>query len=519
MRMIDHFHEGMRRSPDRPAFVDDEKGMTFREVDDFSARLKDGLHGLGFTTGTRIAVYAPNDALAMACVVGVMRSGAVWLPLNWRNSVEVNAAFLRLAECEVLFFHSSLAAEAASLQAQVDTLTSGICIDQGPGADVSSGMSALLAAGTAVAPEVPDDPDHVLALFPTGGTTGLSKAVPWTQRMWTAATAATLACCPPRSRSPVHLVAAPMTHAAGALALWMTPSATTSVLVRKADPAIVMQAVEQHRVTHLYLPPTVIYAMLVHPDVSTVDFSSLEYLLTASAPISPDKLEEALHRFNTSVCQAYGQVEAPLWLTFLSAEDLVAADRTAVPDRFASCGRVVEGSAVEIMSDDGEILGSGQRGEIVARGPLVFDGYCDNPTATEETARFGWHHTGDVGFKDVDGYVYIVDRKKDMIITGGFNVYSAEVEQVILGHPAVLDGVVIGVPDQKWGEAVKAVVQCRAGQSVSADELCDLVRAALGGVHTPKSVEFWDDLPRSSNGKVLKKEVRRRFWAGSARAV
>ena len=242
-------------------------------------------------------------------------------------------------------------------------------------------------------------------------------------------------------------------------------------------------------------------------------------VLEQAAPIAPGKLKEAMEVFGPCLCQAYGQAEAPQLITFLSTADLLDAMREGKEGRFASCGRATLNMRVEIMDDEGLLLPPGQRGEIVARGNLVFPGYYQNAAATAEVSRFGWHHTGDIGYKDDEGFVYIIDRKKDMIITGGFNVFSNEVEQVILSHPAVQECAVVGVPDDKWGEAIKAVVELKPGLRCSEQEVMTLVREKLGSVHTPKSVEFWPEIPRSTNGKVLKKDVRQRYWKGRDRAV
>jgi acyl-CoA synthetase (AMP-forming)/AMP-acid ligase II len=221
--------------------------------------------------------------------------------------------------------------------------------------------------------------------------------------------------------------------------------------------------------------------------------------------------------FGPVVCQSFGQAEAPMFLTFLSTRHLL--DAPPGSDRWSSCGRATLGQRVEIMGEDGGLLGRGERGEIVARGDLVFDGYYENAQASEEVSKFGWHHTGDVGYKDDHGFVYIVDRKKDMIVTGGFNVFSAEVEHVIAGHPAVEDCAVVGVPDEKWGEAVKAVVQLKPSTEATEDEIIQLVKSRLGSVHAPKTVDFVANLPRSPNGKVLKRDIRDKFWAGAQRRV
>ena len=184
-----------------------------------------------------------------------------------------------------------------------------------------------------------------------------------------------------------------------------------------------------------------------------------------------------------------------------------------------SCGRPTVFTQVEIMDDDGRLLAPNERGEIVVRGTLVMKGYYRNPKATEEASRFGWHHTGDIGFKDDDGYFYIVDRKRDMIISGGFNIYPSEIEQVLWAHPSVQDCAVVGVPDEKWGEAVKAVIQMKEGTKATVEELAAFCRQRLGGMKTPKSFEIWDQLPRSPVGKVLKRTIRDRYWTGRDRNV
>jgi len=204
-----------------------------------------------------------------------------------------------------------------------------------------------------------------------------------------------------------------------------------------------------------------------------------------------------------------------MFISFLSASDLTRGDEA----RWRSCGRSNLTLRAAIMDEQGNLCGPGERGEIVVRGSLVIPGYYKNPQASAAVQREGWHCTGDVGFRDAAGFFYIVDRKKDMIITGGFNVFSAEVEHVILSHPAVRDCAVIGVPDSKWGEAIKAIVQLKQDASASEDDLISLVKGTLGSVHAPKSVEFWAELPRSPAGKVLKRDIRDRYWQGAERNV
>lgn len=449
-------------------------------------------------------------------MIAIFRAGGRWVPINMRNPVPINAAFLRTTGCEVLFYHRSLASQTRDLMGTVPTLRRVVCLDDHADDGVGQGLRDFTDAGPGTASEPPNEPLRVETVFPTGGTTGLSKAAIWTQRTWDAAIKAFWTCLP-TDRPAVHLVAAPMTHGAGVVALMMMAEGATNIVLPSADAIGILEAIERHSVTHFYIPPTVLYNMLAHPRVREFDYSSLRAIVLAAAPVAPAKFQEAMDVFGPVMCQSYGQAEAPMFLTFLSSRELLQAPEGT--DRWSSCGRATLGQRVEIMSDAGELLPAGQRGEIVAQGDLVFDGYYENPEATTAASEHGWHHTGDIGFKDDTGYVYIVDRKKDMIVTGGFNVFSAEVEHVIAGHPAVEDCAVIGVPDEKWGEAVKAVVQLKPGATASEDDLISQVKAALGSVQAPKSIDFVASLPRSPNGKVLKRDVRQQYWAESDRNV
>ena len=214
--------------------------------------------------------------------------------------------------------------------------------------------------------------------------------------------------------------------------------------------------------------------------------------------------------------QLFGQSEAPMMISTLAPRDHFRPDGSAARERFSSAGRPTPLTTVAIMDDDGHLLDRGERGEIVVRGSLVMAGYYKNSQASAEAARYGWHHTGDIGYLDQDNYLFIVDRAKDMIITGGFNVYSAEVEQVLLAHPAVQDCAVVGLPDEKWGERVTAVLQLRPGQAVTADDVRAFVKERLGSVKAPKQVEVWPDLPRSKVGKILKPEIKSRLHASES---
>jgi len=280
-----------------------------------------------------------------------------------------------------------------------------------------------------------------------------------------------------------------------------------------------MQAIERERVTHMFLPPTALYSMLAHPRVREFDYSSLKYFLLAGAPVSPDKLKQAVEVFGPCMCQSYGQTEAHMIVTWLPPEVVAASARGENPERLISCGRASYPVRVEMMDDEGRLLPVGEVGEIVVRGGLVGGGYFELPKETAEARAFGWHHTGDVGRRDAHGFVYIVDRKKDMVVTGGFNVFTAEVEAAVMELPEVHECAVIGAPDDHWGEAVTAVVVAAQGAKIDEQAVIAHCKARLGSVKAPKAVHVWDEVPRTGAGKFDKKAIRARFWQGAERNV
>jgi fatty-acyl-CoA synthase len=312
----------------------------------------------------------------------------------------------------------------------------------------------------------------------------------------------------------VYLALAPLTHAAGVLCFPIMTHGGQIVVMPKPDLGDFLALVEQRRVTHTFLPPTLIYMLLGHPKLASADLSSLQCFWYGAAPMSTSRLEEAIERIGKVMAQLFGQSEAPMMISMMSPAEHFRPDGSVDRARLASAGRPGPLVTVAIMDEGGRVLPQGERGEIVVRSSLVMAGYYKDEAATREAGRHGWHHTGDIGYLDADNFLFIVDRAKDMIITGGFNVYSAEVEQALMQHAAVQDCAVVGLPDEKWGERVTAVVQLHAGAHATEDELKAFVKAKLGSVKAPKQVLAWPELPRSKVGKVLKKEVRATLLGG-----
>ena len=290
----------------------------------------------------------------------------------------------------------------------------------------------------------------------------------------------------------------------------------TVVIEQGFEPARFFELVARHRVTATFMVPTMIYRMLDDPGLPGASLESLQMIIYGAAPMSPARLAEGIGRLGPVFMQLYGQTEAPNCITALRRRD---HDPVAHPQRLASCGVPIGPIEVALLDDAGREVADGEVGEICVRGPLVMLGYWNRPEETAHAFRHGWLHTGDLARRDADGFLYIVDRSKDMIISGGFNVFPREVEDVLTGHPAVAAAGVIGVPDETWGEAVKAVVVLRPGLQASAAELTALVRERKGPVHAPKSVEFVDALPLTGLGKPDKKVLRARYWGATGRAV
>lgn len=518
MRVIDYFDKAVSEAPDRPAFIDRHGSYTYQEMRDASNAIAVALQDNDIAPSAGVAVYSPNRADAFACILASFRAGGTWVPINARNALDANIAFMLLTKCEWLFYHSSFAEFVPEIEREVSCLKHAICIDGVDGEHISVAQFTEKSTDRIPA-EIPYDMHRTCTVLGSGGTTGRSKGIMWDNLTWSTMIAETQITMP-SATYPVHLCAAPMTHAAGILTFMLTPQIPTNVIVEKIDPLELMQTIEKHRVTHVFLPPTALYAMLSHPRVREFDYSSLTHFLIAASPVSPEKLAEAVDVFGPCMCQCYGQAEAPMLITYLPQADLVEAlEDENLRHRLKSCGKPCSQTRMAIMDAEGNVLPRGERGEIVVQGNLVSPCYFDNPQATAEVRTHGWHHTGDVAYWDEDGYVYIVDRMKDMIITGGFNVFSAEVENAINGHEAVENCAVIGTPDDKWGEAVTAVVMLKPDGQASADEIITFAKEILGSVKAPKRVEFWDDMPRSPVGKILKTEIRKTFWGDSDRAV
>lgn len=510
MRLIDYLDKGATLGAGAPCLSMGEQTLSYREVQILTYRVARGLQRSGVKPGDKVAILSGNDPLAFACVFGISRAAAVWCPINPRNEAAENRFVLDAFDCVCLVFDSAFASLVEQMLPDLPKLSTLVCLDQS--LPFAQAFERWL-DGIGDEPIEVDAIDDLAMIAGTGGTTGQPKGVMLSGRNLETMSALTLMGYP-FNGLPAYLALAPLTHAAGVLCFPILALGGRVVMMPKPDLTEFLSLIERHRITHTFLPPTLIYMLLQHPDLAQTRLDSLQCFWYGAAPISAARLEQALLKIGPVMAQFFGQTEAPMMISMMAPKDHFNPNGSIARHRLASAGRPAPLVQVRIMNKDAEHLPTGENGEIVVRSSLVMLGYYKDPQATEEVSRNRWHHTGDIGYLDQDGFLYIVDRAKDMIISGGFNIYSVEVEQALMQHPDVRDSAVIGLPDEKWGERVAAVLQLHPGHSVDPEEIKAFVKARIGSVKAPKQVEIWSDLPRSKVGKVLKKEIRSKLVTG-----
>ena len=503
----------LARGGDRIAFVDDDRSLSYREVGEMLSRLIQALAARGLMRGDAVATLSANRVEAFLATSAANTMGLRSTAMHPLGSEDDHAYILDDGAIDTLFVdpygHAERARALAARRPGLRLLSFGPC----------AGATDILAeaARFTPAPIVPQaHAEDVANLTYTGGTSGRPKGVMTTHRARVTLTMTELAEWDWPRDPPRYLVATPITHAAGAIVLPVLMKGGTAVLTHGFDPKGFREQVARHRISMTFMVPTMLYRLLDEPASATADLASLEVVVYGASPMSPSRLAQAIDRFGPVFMQLYGQTEAPNAVTVLRRAD---HDPVRHPERLASCGVPIGSSQVALLDEAGRDVGVGAVGEICVRGPLVMQGYRNKPEETAQALRHGWLHTGDLARRDADGFLYIVDRSKDMIISGGFNVFPREVEDVLTAHPAVAAAGVIGVPDANWGEAVKAVVVLRDGARASAAELIALVRERKGPVHAPKSVDFVGSLPLTGLGKPDKKALRARYWTDATRAV
>jgi long-chain acyl-CoA synthetase len=491
--MIDPLRRAMLVRRSETAVVCGSTSLTYQEVWERCRRLVGGLQALGVERGDRVAVIAPNSHRFLECYQAIPGAGMVFVPLNPRHTGPELRYALQDSAARVVF-------------CGIGDLGLGDIVEHV--IDFDAAYEDLLVSSDAA--DFPDDLDEntTAGLFYTGGTTGASKGVILTHRNLIANAMHYSMCCPftPETK---WLIVAPLFHAAGSIAVLSTVwSAGQQVVLPAFDPGVALDLIERQRITATVVVPTMLAAMTEEQHRDPRDVSTLRYLSHGGSPISTETLRRAHAAFpDAELLHIYGATELAPIATVLPHEE-----RVLDTPRARSCGQPARGVDVAVIDPSGKLVTTGEVGELAVRGANVMAGYWNKPAETAAALVDGWYRTGDLGYQDDEGYLFLVDRAKDMIVTGGENVYSTEVEEALYAHPAVLEAAVFGVPDDRWGEAVHAVVVPR--QPVEPDELASHCRGLIAGYKVPKVIEIQDEpLPKSGAGKVLKRELRDKYWA------
>ena len=499
MLPIEQFWRAAARFPDRPAVIHPQGEVRFRELAAQVRSAAAALQALAPSDGGRVAIGAANSLWHLVALLATLASGKTWIPLNPRSGVPDLRRILEFTAPEIVAMDDALANRLGNTPGRRVLLEGG-----GPDA-----LSTLVArhACTPLRP-VPRALSDVQAIKFTGGTTGIPKGVMQSCRAWNTMFASQLYAFG-FNEADRFMVSAPLTHGSSTYVLPILGTGGCLVFPEETRPGAMLDAIERHRVTTLFVPPVLVHSLVGENAVRRRDTASIRNLIYGAAPMDANRIDEAIAAFGPVLATTYGQTEAPQIISCLPASEL------AQPRNRASVGRPGLLTAVAIDTPEGPLTRASAEGEILVRGDLVMTGYWQQPEKTAQTIVDGWLHTGDIGAFDERGFLFIKGRKSDVIITGGFNVYPSDVEAALTQHPAVQECCVLGVPDDKWGEAVHAAVTLRPGAAASRDALISFLKEQVGSVLAPKEIHFFDALPRTAVDKISKPDVRSAIEAGA----
>jgi len=518
MRLHDYLNYRSREHPDDEFAIEGERTVRYREAAAEVNRMANALIAAGLQLGDRIAVLSKNSIEYALLYYACSKAGVVPVPLNYRLAANEWAYIINDAGARMLIAANEFVAAIDPIRRELPNVEHFVAVNVGR-VEGWQDFHPWVAAQRDTRPDREISTDDDVYQMYTSGTTGHPKGAVITHSAVSAqlAQVTSLIQGGPGKRT---LVVVPMYHAAGAVTSFVTVYWGGALLIQADfNPPEVVRAMDEERVVTTTLVPAMIQALLVFvPDVAKRQYKDLQQITYGASPIAEETLRKAMDVFKCGFAQAYGMTETTAVLSYLFPDDHRRAVKEE-PGLLLSAGRPVVGTELRIVDEEDKPMPEGEIGEIIARGPQLMRGYWNLADETAEALRGGWMHTGDAGVMDSRGYLYIQDRVKDMIVSGGENVYPRTVEEVVFQHPAVADAAVIGVPDDQWGETVKAIVVLREGETATEEEIIDFCRGKLGGFERPRSVEFVSELPRNPSGKVIKRELREPYWKGHTRRV
>ncbi len=507
---------------DRPALLFRDRVITYRQLEARSNQLAHALQGLGLKRGDRVAIVSPNRPEIVEIECALYKLGLVKVALNSRLAPAELEDAMANAEPVAVFAGPEHRAMVDATTASLSSLAHRIGFDLG--AEEKSGawkdFEPLIGNCPDTHIRVEMRPEELAVLHYTSGSTGKLKAAMQTVGNRQASLRKIVMGRMSSGPGDVLALCGPITHASGMFIQPMLFQGATILILERFHPAEMLAAIEKHKVTITFFVPAMINALLAEPSIKTRDLSSLKLVSYGAAPMSPTRIREAWAAFGPVLAQGYGAGETTGGVVSLSTEDHRRAIEGDRPELLSACGRPLGECEVEVLDDEGHPVSGDAIGEICVRGPDVFAGYWRAEASTREVLQDdGWLRTGDLARVDHEGYIHIVDRRKEMLVSGGFNVYPSEVEAVLAQHPSIYEVCVIGVPDDHWGEAVKAVVVLKPGQEATDTDVMDFCKGRLADFKRPRSVDFVAALPKNPNGKMSRKDVREPYWRGRTRRV
>ena len=512
----------VREYPNKTAVVYKDVRRTFRELDSRVNALANGLLTLGIKGGDRVGMLLRNCCEFIEIDLALSKTGIVRVPLNARLTGNDHEYMLNDSEADTLIFGEGFTEVVQTIRPNLKSVRRFIRVSEGLSkANVLEALDyeGLIEKNSLEEPFSEIEEGDLHTLFYTSGTTGKPKGAMLTQKSWANVAINLILDYGPVSEEDVILNTQPLSHGAGFFVLPYFIRGATNVLIPEFKPAILFETIEREKVTVLKLVPSMLYQLIDAPEKTRYDLSSLHSIIYGGSPIAVPRLIEAIQFFGKKLVQLYGQAEAPMCISTLAKRDHIVEGAEEAVKRLSSAGKPCVNVEVRIVDENGKDLNPGEVGEVIVRGYHLMEGYWKLPEATAEVLREGWVYTGDLGYFDPEGFIFLIDRKRDVIISGAFNIYPKEIEDVIVTHPKVKEVAVIGVPDEKWGEAVKAVIVSKEGVEVKEEEIIDHCRHHLAGFKKPKTVDFVKELPRNPYGKIQKTVLREPYWKGFDRRI